>query len=117
MSDSNSFGSVVGSLVLVWAVFAAWDAVIHSKLRYSLEYNVPTSLVTKADKPHDCDTFAAPLGFKNCHYNPDVQVIRVNKDQNGNAIISYDNGKTWQWQTSPYSATPGVVVTWKKTEE
>ena len=61
-------------------------------------------------KPSDCDFLHAPLGEKDCHYEPIVAAYNVSRelvggdyapkyryDTIGRPIISWDKGKTWFW--------------------
>jgi hypothetical protein len=85
--DSWSFGLV---FMLGFGWFGWLD---ESELRFRLQYGDDVSV---AAKPHDCDFFGAPLGNKYCSYEPHAQIVMYSQDK-GEAIISYDEGKTWAW--------------------
>jgi hypothetical protein len=108
----------------IWALFWCSDAVWHSKLRYSLQYNVNLSKVTIDDKPHDCEFLTAPLGEKHCDYETSVSTIRWATSTTGQPIASYDEGKTWATFTPnaavrvpQYPTIEGVYVIWQKKSE
>jgi hypothetical protein len=58
----------IGALLLPVVTNIGSD-ILHSKLRYSLQYNVPIHAVVFEHRPHDCDFLAAPLGNKYCDYD------------------------------------------------
>ena len=63
-----------------------------------------------------CDFIKAPIGAKLCRYQIEVvSVVRTNKDANG-AIISFDNGETWQPDETHY-AREQVIHKWNKLPE
>ena len=66
-------------------------------------------------RPHNCEWWTAPLGDKNCHYDPVVRSVRTSVTEKGDPLVSYDEGKTSQLNTS--NETPGVYVSWEKVEE
>jgi hypothetical protein len=47
----------------------------YSKLRYSIQYDVPYDQVSKDNEPHDCGFMTAPIGEKNCHYEIEATKI------------------------------------------
>lgn len=127
-------------LIAVWLVLFSWlPDLWHSKLRYSMWYGIGYDQVTLDKKPPDCNFFHAPMGDKDCHYNTQVSVIKVdNSNAWGGQSISYDNGNTWThtaknqygmpivshdggttWSTDfvPPFTKPGVVVTWEKKDD
>jgi hypothetical protein len=127
-------------LSLIWFAVVTWlPGLWHNKLRYSLWYSVDYAQVTVEKKPKDCNFFHAPMGDKDCDYDPHVSVIKVdNSNMWGGQSISYDNGETWThtakgkdgsrivsndggktWSTDfvPPFTKPGVVVTWEKKDD
>jgi hypothetical protein len=94
----------VGALVAfgIDLISTAW----HSKLRYSIQYDVATGKITVEKEPHDCNFFAAPIGNKYCEYERSVLVVRWATSTSGTPIISYDDGKTW----SAFTPDAGVTV-------
>lgn len=118
----NDMPAWVSGLVLAWFVYLVAEAVWHSKARYALQYANSYGEVIKEKKPHDCDWLTAPLGDKNCHYDAQVQVqtIATGTDSNsGRPIVSYDNGKTWDFNdgANPAKASITVYVGWQKVDE
>lgn len=120
----------------IWKLaFAAWLAWVgfgrdawYSKFRYSVQYGVHSSDVTKTKEPRDCERLTAPLGGKGCHYEIRVQTVRAAFDQGGKPIISNDGGATW-FRTDgveepgterPYNPSAAKVssvsLTWEKVE-
>jgi len=95
----------------------------HSKARYAMQYDVPTSSITVADKPHDCAFLAPPLGEKHCHHERvvTVEVVVHSHDTSTNRpIVSYDDGKTWAWNdgyAGPSDRHVSVYVGWNKIDE
>jgi hypothetical protein len=115
---TDSWWSNLGALIVIWLVIHWVGDAWHNKLRYSIQYSVSYDQVTVANKPHNCEWFSAPLGDKNCHYDPQVQVIRTgHREGTGVPIISFDNGKTWGDNDFPKPVVPAVNVTWEKIED
>jgi hypothetical protein len=138
-STDNVMAEAGGCLVLLLfvAVIGAflWFILPDSwtdKIRYSAEYSVEMSQVERHDPPTDCDFMTAPLGRKNCHYKKTVAAYnaqnlqvagddapRYSSDTNTHRpIVSYDNGKTWDWvpeetKTVNLKVTK-VIVDWVK---
>jgi hypothetical protein len=109
-------GLIYGTLF--WLFLPVFRDIWHSRLRYAAQYHVSYSQVTAAKLPHDCDWFTSPLGDKNCHYDPEVIVMRTgHRDGTNQRVVSYDDGKTWTDVTNMPPVTPGVYVTWKKIED
>jgi len=115
------------TIILVWLGYAfiagICDDLWHSKFRYSMQYGVEFSQITKATKPRDCWFMEVPIGNKGCHYDRDVQASLVKTSCKSNfpnpgdtctGIVSYDNGKTWQ-PTSDLKSF--VYVTWQKVDD
>jgi len=115
-------GGWVVTIIAIWFIYVGVEVAWHSKARYALQYGANYGDVTKDKKPHDCDWLAAPLGDKNCRYDPLVQVqtITTGSDKNsGRPIVSYDDGKTWDFNdgTNPAKASTTVYVGWQKVDE
>lgn len=93
-----------------------WTDKVWYSLRY---YDADFKNITVEKRPSDCDFLRAPIGEKGCQYNKDVAVTKRSVDvQTKRRIISYDEGKTWQWDdgdTQPVGAT--VSVYWGKVEQ
>lgn len=113
------FVGVVGAFLLD-LTGSAW----HSKLRYSIQYDVATEKITAEKKPHGRNFLAAPLGAKYCEYERDISVVRWATSTTGFPIISYDDGKTWSTVTPnagvtvPKNSTVKEVdIIWQKKEE
>jgi hypothetical protein len=125
---------VVGSLAVLG--FAdMWN----SKTRYALWYGVTNDKVTLEKKPTDCNFFRSPMGDKDCHYDRQVNIIKVdNSNAWGGQSISYDNGETWvhtaknsygipivsrdggtTWSTEsvPARTEPQIIVSWEKKDD
>src|SRR5690349_16872344 len=84
----------MGLAAFAWLVVAGLVDSWHSKTRYAWWYG--TEKVTIEKKPTDCDFFRSPMGDKGCHYNRQINIVKVD---NANAwsgqSISYDNGESW----------------------
>lgn len=109
-NDNEWIFWLISALLVLW--FGWFD---DSELRYKMKYG---GEVTYYDTPHDCEFLTAPLGRKNCSYYREVEIIQYSQDkESGDPIISYDEGKTWQW--NPGGATNGrkVEVRWGKTND
>jgi|SRR6516225_3285980 len=96
----------------------------HSKYRYAWQCEVNTSKVHIENKPHDCEFLTAPLGEKNCDYEPAVGTLRWATSTTGQPIASYDEGKTWSTFTPEsnvrvpkYPTVEEVYVFWQKKEK
>jgi hypothetical protein len=100
-----------------WAavIAACWIIFGDNAVHYAVRYNVPFESVTIAPKPHDCEFLTAPIGDKHCDYETDVAAVRTNTDiKTHKPIVSFDDGKTWNWDTGSFPATPSVTVNWKR---
>ena len=99
---------------------------------YAAEYKVGLDQVHTNDKPSDCDWSRAPLGNKDCHYKSTVGAynaagVLVGGDdapkysreaKTNKPIISYDDGKTWDWIAAIFDLTIKTVrVGWVKVME
>jgi hypothetical protein len=115
------FGWGLSALVGVWLITSA-ENLWHAEWRYAQTYGVSSDKVQIAKEPHDCDFIAAPLGAKYCHYDRVVSTMRWGTSKStGNAVASYDEGKTWSNFTPDpgtvvpqYSTVEAVYVTWEK---
>jgi hypothetical protein len=110
------------TIIGIWLIVAIASSVWHSKLRYAMSYGAHWSGVTVEKKPHDCDFLAAPLGEKNCNSDAQVQTQKttLSLDKNsGRRIVSYDDGKTWEFNDGPNPAKEGttVYVRWQKVDD
>jgi hypothetical protein len=123
---------VVVFLGIIWGV-ADW--LKPDKEKIAEEYHVSTDAVVINHKPHGCDFEDAPLGNKHCHYEKTVtaynaQGLQVGGDQTplysndtntNKAIISHDNGKSWDWLPDEIKSVDRkvtrVVVIWTKVED
>src|SRR5437899_902819 len=110
--------SVVG-LFVVFVLIPKWaNSILDSKTRYALQYAVSDNQAFVAKEPRDCDFISAPLGDKNCHYEKAVSASKCGTDNNTQKpVISYDDGKTWNWMTEGIKCSPSVAVTWTKVKE
>jgi hypothetical protein len=98
---------------------------------YAVEYSVDPFKVQVGNKPKDCDFMHAPLGRKECHYDAKATAYNAAGDivggdsapqyrndiKTGKAIVSYDDGKTWEWYYGaniPDQKIKTVLVTWSK---
>jgi len=106
--------TLVGFAILAFIGLCIWWMLPDSwtdKIKYSVEYDVDISKVERKAPPSDCNFFYAPLGFKGCHYKKDVSAFnsdsmlvggddapKYSTDTNTHKpIVSYDDGKTWNW--------------------
>jgi hypothetical protein len=100
------------------------DDIWHAKWRYATSYGVNSDKVVVAARPHECAFLAAPLGEKYCHYEREISTLRWATSTTGNAIASWDEGKSWAVFT-PDAGVPApkfdtvqqVYISWKKIEE
>ncbi len=114
-----AFWLVVAVLVIVMIVYALPLVFSESPWAYALRYHADSSRVQVVPRPADCDWSYAPLGRKGCHYEKEVFVTRYSTDaKTGKPIVTYDDGKTWDWL--PEGEKPGpvqVYVTWRKVRD
>lgn len=94
-------------IIVVFVVPKVSDSVLYGTWRYALQYRVPPSRVIKSRQPHDCDWLHAPLGDKNCHYDPAVTYApevaasppkpadRTAQRPSGELVVSHDDGVTF----------------------
>jgi hypothetical protein len=131
VADSDgSFGCLVVLVIVIGGPIVAFS---HDKwsnaLWYSFEYGVAFNDVQTDTKPTDCDFLHAPLGLKDCTYTPHVKVFNGegflvggenapsygSDTKTGKPIISYDGGKSWNWNegaTTPNPKPKTVRVLW-----
>jgi hypothetical protein len=118
---SESSRSEWGGLGCLILVFFAWDLVVepiwYSTFRYSVQYGVEYSSVTRLKKPHKCDFFAAPIGNKHCSYEAQVSLVKTAISTEGKPIVSFDEGKTWMVNDGTPPAKPSAYITWKKVDD
>jgi hypothetical protein len=128
----------IGLVIFVWLALAGFADMWNSKLRYSWWYNVGYDQVTMNNKPTDCNFFHAPLGGKDCHYDRQVSIVKVDsnvwgrqsiscdngntwtqttKNKDGDPIVPNDGGKSWSIEFVPPFTKPGVVVGWEKKDD
>lgn len=114
---------LVPALLVMFFRFVPGD-IWHSRWRYGLTYDIPSSEVYVQKKPHDCNFLAPPLGAKYCDYERVVTIARWSKSVSGNPIASYDDGQTWTQFTPPagdvvpeISTVKQVIINWEKKEE
>jgi hypothetical protein len=119
-SESGKTGGWQGNFWLILIIFTifywcreAW----YSKIRYAVQYGVSYTQVTKPNEPHDCDWLTAPIGNKNCHYDPQVLTVRTATSTTGKPIVSYDDGKTWSDNDSQPPIEPSVFIAWQKIDD
>ena len=102
------FFSVIGDILIYIAPSTTYG--------YSLKYSVDNSKVVIEMRPHNCEWGSAPLGDKHCHYTAEVSQVRTDVSKDGTTpLVSYDEGKTWSFNTD--HVKPSVVVSWTKVEE
>jgi hypothetical protein len=126
-SSGWDFGNIVGALITLYVLGGVWHWAWYSKLRYTIQYQIPFSQVITEKEPHDCEFLKAPIGEKNCHFaadvttttmEPDTEVSSVRTAQNdsGEPMVSFDDGKTWVAKRSLPTKT-FVYLSWKKVED
>jgi hypothetical protein len=138
-ANHQEFGWV-GLIIVGWLALAGFTDMWNSKLRYSLQRGVDYDQVTIQKKPPDCNFFHAPLGSKDCHYDPQVSTVQVGvgtnlwggqsisydegntwlrtaKNANGDPIVSNDDGKSWSLNSVPPFTKPQVIVSWEKKDD
>ena len=97
---------------------------------YSLQYQADWNQVETESKPTECDWGRSPIGGKGCHFKKTVYALnaageRVGGDDapqygqstTGKPIVSWDNGKTWDWYSesaAPDMRVARVLITWIK---
>jgi hypothetical protein len=126
--SSSSFWENWSSIFVLIFLWYLGRNVWYSKLRYSIQCGVPYSQVTKQNEPHDCDFLKAPIGEKNCHYEIEVTKtttterdiegpsVRTATNNGGEAMISFDDGKTWVAKRS-IPTKEFVYLSWNKVED
>jgi hypothetical protein len=115
-NTSSDLGAGIGCLAVLaiigagiwWILPDSWT----DPIKYSLIYDkVDSSNVLYTEKPKDCDFMHAPLGDKGCHYKKAVNGFNAagyrivgedtprysNDKHTDKAIVSYDDGKTWDF--------------------
>jgi hypothetical protein len=119
-SNRSDFGWAM-VIAIWWFAFLGLSDLWHSKMRYAWSYDVSSDQVTIEKKPKDCNFFRAPMGEKGCHYDRQVNTVRVKTvylDLNRGSVnyVSFDDGKTWAVDTNP-PTKPRVEVSWERIED
>lgn len=124
----NPVIEAVFALVCIWAGIAFFDYLGRARwlntIRYAVWYSVNGNQVEQLEDkpPSDCDFFHAPIGFKGCKYEKSVTVqsIITSRDtQTNRPIVSYDDGKTWEWNDTgtPVRPRKTVYISWDKKDD
>jgi hypothetical protein len=132
LNDNGSGGLLVFSfLVLAGIGWVLWAGSINHAW-YSLLYKVSPTKILIDQKPIDCDFVSSPFGAKGCSYKASVSAfnaagILVGGDRTpkyarsteGKPIVSFDEGKSWQWFSGSGADLPDpkvdrVTVSWIK---
>jgi hypothetical protein len=104
----------IACVYLIYMLISSWAGEIwNSKFVLSARYDVPTSQITIAEEPLNCNFLRAPLGVKECWYRRRITVIKTGTNAAGEHFVSYDDGKTWSPNTEQ-TAKSGVMVWWEK---
>ena len=74
-----------------------------NKWRYGQDSELSNATYFINSIPHDCESFTAPHGSKNCYYEKIVKTRRVKKGPTG-MLVSYDEGATWELVDSAVKA-------------
>jgi hypothetical protein len=124
IKDKWSSVTIIGWLLIGAFLWNVPGDIWHAKWRYAMSYGVDSGNVIVAAHPHDCAFLAAPLGEKYCHYERGISTLRWATSTTGNAIASWDEGKTWSVFTPDagvsvpkYATVHQVYINWKKIEE
>ena len=116
---------VIFAIYWIGGVNVAW---------YSLRYGLSPENVHVDAKPTDCDFLTAPLGIKGCSYKTSVRALNLagawvagdgapkygRDTKTGKPILSYDNGKSWNWLQEaniPDLKVDKVLVSWVKVKD
>jgi hypothetical protein len=65
--------------IAIFGVVAWWFLPDDWRIKYAAEYWLDINKVTIEHKPHNCDWNSAPLGSKNCHYEP-IEGVGVDRN-------------------------------------
>jgi hypothetical protein len=90
MKDTKGFVSLIFLVSITYYVINDWD-----RISYSFSYSTTVDDVHINERPISCDWGYSPLGIKGCHYEKLITTIAWERDKNGKALISRDEGKTW----------------------
>jgi hypothetical protein len=124
VKDKWSSATIIGWIFIAAFLWNVPGDIWHAKRRYALSYGLDYDKVFVDTHPHDCAFLAAPLGEKYCHYERAISTLRWATSTTGEAITSWDEGKTWTVFTPdagipvPKNSTvQQVYINWKKIEE
>ena len=115
--------AVIGWICLLLVIPDWAGAVWNSRFMISARYGTASDQVIIADKPHDCAFMKAPVGHKYCSYSRQITattILHRHDTATGRPIISYDEGKNWDWNdsyTGPESTVRLVNVNWTREDE
>jgi hypothetical protein len=116
-NSGMGFWSGLGFVAIgVW-IWVGASNLVHSKFRYSIQYNVGSDQVTVDQKDHDCAFLTPPMGEKWCHHEPEVSTVQTAFNASGKPIVSYDERKTWSFIDPNYPVKPSVHIAWRRVEE
>ena len=110
--------SLIAVFLICFVCSDVWHWVADSRIRYAIQYDVSTHDVSVAKRPSSRDFLYAPIGSKDCKFEKNVSVaIRGNDVQTGRKIISFNNGKTWNWDDGDELVGTTVDVQWAKEDQ
>ena len=115
----NDSVSWLGALVIGYLAFLGFADMWHSDTRYSMQYDVNPTDIHRSKRPSECDFLTAPLGFKGCRYDRNVEfhVVLTRENPFGYSVVSYGNGKTWQPNDKNAKPERYVTISWVKIED
>jgi hypothetical protein len=116
------------SFVVLFAIIWGHNLFTYGGARcwYGLRYSADPKVVHVEPRPENCDYDWSPVGKKGCHYDKQVTTVRTAKTTYGAPLISYDEGKTWDFvdgsggkstQPADTFAVQSVDVSWSRVED
>ena len=61
-----------------------------SRLGYAFEYFISPENVEVEPKPHTCELMKAPVGKKHCHFDKEVNVVKNERGEVTNVIVTWN---------------------------
>jgi hypothetical protein len=125
--DQSHGGPTMAFLIGIAAFLYFYDDGWVNSLLYSFKYGVGFSDVYTYSKPSDCNFMLSPVGSKGCYYASRVRLLNAEGVEvtgenppiygsdpgTGKPLISYDNGKVWQFNEGAPDLKPhSVRVSW-----
>jgi hypothetical protein len=119
---TDGWGELIGGGLFLFGMWAAIAYLLPDgwPVKYAVRYFTPYNHVTVEARPTKCDFFRTPIGGKGCHYVKTITTAEWRRSTTGNAILSSDEGATWEVRDPPPNTklpTKFLWVDWNRVED